>query len=96
MKTIQSIWHKIYPADHSHKWMPLLWLPFMAWFFIDPYWKHASVFSLVMEHRCRPVLHFSLPAGVLAARPHQKHLHRTDDLDGGDSSFLSTQEVWDC
>ncbi len=47
MNTLQSIWHKIYPADHSHKWMPLLWLPFMAWFFVDPYWKHASVFHWI-------------------------------------------------
>ena len=42
MKTIQKIWHAIYPADHEHKWMPLMWLPFMLWFFLDPYWKHAS------------------------------------------------------
>jgi two-component system sensor histidine kinase DesK len=42
MRTIQKIWHKIYPADHEHKWMPLMWLPFMVWFFLDPYWNHAS------------------------------------------------------
>ena len=23
--------------------MPLMWLPFMIWFFLDPYWKHASL-----------------------------------------------------
>ena len=22
--------------------MPLMWLPFMIWFFVDPYWKHAG------------------------------------------------------
>jgi two-component system sensor histidine kinase DesK len=43
MKTIQAIWLKLYPADHEHKWMPLMWLPFMIWFFLDPYWKHASL-----------------------------------------------------
>ncbi len=43
MKTIQSIWQKIYPVDHKHKWMPLIWLPFMIWFFMDPYWKHAGL-----------------------------------------------------
>lgn len=43
MKTLQSIWQKIYPCDHSHKWMPLIWLPFMIWFFMDPYFKHASL-----------------------------------------------------
>src|SRR5450631_2003165 len=42
MTIIQSIWHKLYPADHEHKWMPLMWLPFMIWFFLDPYWKHAG------------------------------------------------------
>ena len=44
MNTIQSIWRKLYPADHEHKWMPLIWLPFMIWFFLDPYWKHAGMF----------------------------------------------------
>jgi two-component system, NarL family, sensor histidine kinase DesK len=47
MNTIQSIWHKLYPADHAHKWMPLMWLPFMIWFFLDPYWKHASLLHWV-------------------------------------------------
>ena len=42
MNTIRAIWHKIYPADHEHKWMPLIWLPFMLWFFLDPYWRHAG------------------------------------------------------
>ena len=23
--------------------MPLMWLPFMIWFFLDPFWKHASL-----------------------------------------------------
>jgi two-component system, NarL family, sensor histidine kinase DesK len=44
METIQAIWRKLYPADHEHKWMPLIWLPFMIWFFLDPFWKHASLF----------------------------------------------------
>jgi two-component system sensor histidine kinase DesK len=43
MNSIQSIWRKLYPADHEHKWMPLIWLPFMIWFFLDPFWKHASL-----------------------------------------------------
>jgi len=43
MKTIQSIWYKIYPSDDEHKWMPLMWLPFMVWFFINPYFKHAGL-----------------------------------------------------
>jgi len=43
MKTIQSIWYRLYPSNAEHKWMPLMWLPFMVWFFIDPYFKHASL-----------------------------------------------------
>jgi two-component system sensor histidine kinase DesK len=43
MTTLQKIWHKIYPTDDEHKWMPLMWLPFMIWFFSDPYWKHATL-----------------------------------------------------
>src|SRR5271157_2750816 len=43
METVQSIWHKLYPVDHEHKWMPLIWLPFMIWFFLDPFWKHAGL-----------------------------------------------------
>jgi len=43
MNTIQYIWRKIYPCDHEHQWMPLMWLPFMLWFFLDPYFKHASL-----------------------------------------------------
>jgi len=42
MTTIQSIWRRLYPTDDEHKWMPLIWLPFMVWFFIDPYWHHGS------------------------------------------------------
>ena len=43
MKTIQKIWYTIYPTNNEHKWAPLMWLPFMLWFFLDPYWKHASL-----------------------------------------------------
>ena len=43
MKAIQAVWRKLYPVDHEHKWMPLMWLPFMIWFFLDPFWKHASL-----------------------------------------------------
>ena len=47
MKTLQSIWHWIYPSDDEHKWMPLMWLPFMFWFFLDPYFKHAGLMHWV-------------------------------------------------
>jgi two-component system sensor histidine kinase DesK len=42
MNTLQAIWWKLYPCDDKHKWQPLMWLPFMVWFFIDPYLKHAN------------------------------------------------------
>jgi two-component system sensor histidine kinase DesK len=43
MKTLHKIWYKLYPTNDEHKWMPLIWLPFMLWFFLDPYWKHADL-----------------------------------------------------
>jgi two-component system sensor histidine kinase DesK len=45
MSTIPKIWFALYPTDDEHKWMPLIWLPFMLWFFINPYWKHAGAFG---------------------------------------------------
>ena len=42
MASLRAIWWKIYPNDDKHRWMPLIWLPFMIWFFVDPiWWKHA-------------------------------------------------------
>ena len=49
MKTVQAIWRKLYPADHEHKWMPLIWLPFMIWFFLGPHWSHASLTYWVLN-----------------------------------------------
>ena len=43
MTTLRAMWQKIYPCDHEHKWMPLIWLPFTLWFFLDPFWKHAGL-----------------------------------------------------
>src|ERR1700761_184407 len=42
MSTLQQIWRTIYPSNDEHKWMALIWLPFMVWFFVDPAWKHAG------------------------------------------------------
>jgi two-component system sensor histidine kinase DesK len=42
MKTLKAIWWKLYPSDDEHRWMPLVWLPFMIWFFVNPFWKHAG------------------------------------------------------
>jgi two-component system sensor histidine kinase DesK len=42
MPTLRAIWWKLYPSDDKHRWMPLIWLPFMVWFFVDPLWKHAG------------------------------------------------------
>jgi two-component system sensor histidine kinase DesK len=43
MPTLRAIWWKLYPNDDKHRWMPLIWLPFMIWFFVDPiWWKHAG------------------------------------------------------
>ena len=40
--TLRAFWWKIYPNEDRHWWMPLIWLPFMVWFFVDPIWKHAG------------------------------------------------------
>jgi two-component system sensor histidine kinase DesK len=42
MSDLRTIWWKIYPQAGRHRWMPLLWLPFMVWFFVDPIWRHAG------------------------------------------------------
>jgi two-component system, NarL family, sensor histidine kinase DesK len=43
MNAIQKIWYKIYPSTDEHKWFPVVWLPFMIWFFIDPiWWQHRT------------------------------------------------------
>src|SRR5271169_63825 len=40
MATLKEIWWKLYPNDDEHRWMPLIWLPFMVWVFVDPLWEH--------------------------------------------------------
>jgi len=43
MNAIQKIWYWIYPSTDEHKWFPVVWLPFMIWFFIDPiWWQHRT------------------------------------------------------
>jgi two-component system sensor histidine kinase DesK len=42
MKTLSEIWWKIYPNNDRHCWMPVIWLPFMVWFFLDPMGKHGG------------------------------------------------------
>jgi two-component system, NarL family, sensor histidine kinase DesK len=42
MDTLRKIWWKLYPSDDEHRWMPLVWLPFMFWFFLDPLWNGSS------------------------------------------------------
>jgi two-component system, NarL family, sensor histidine kinase DesK len=44
MNWLKRLWWRIYPnPDQEHWWMPLMWLPFMFWFFAGPYWKHAGL-----------------------------------------------------
>ncbi len=42
MDSLRKLWWKLYPSDDKYRWMPLIWLPFMVWFFVDPAWKHAG------------------------------------------------------
>lgn len=49
MNIVQKIWYKVYPSDDEHRWMPLMWLPFMIWFFIDPMWRHAGPVTWIVN-----------------------------------------------
>ena len=42
MNKLREIWWKLYPSDDEHRWMALIWLPFMFWFFLDPMWNGGS------------------------------------------------------
>ena len=42
MANLRTIWWRIYPNHARHRWMPIIWLPFMIWFFVDPIWRHAG------------------------------------------------------
>jgi two-component system, NarL family, sensor histidine kinase DesK len=48
MNSLQAIWWKIYPSTDEYKWFPIVWLPFMIWFFIDPIWWHHRTPLLVI------------------------------------------------
>jgi two-component system sensor histidine kinase DesK len=48
MATLKAIWWKLYPNDDDkHRWAPLIWLPFMIWFFVDPASRHTSLLGWV-------------------------------------------------
>jgi two-component system sensor histidine kinase DesK len=42
MSALKTLWNRIYPSEDRHWWMPLIWLPFMIWFFVDPAWNHSG------------------------------------------------------
>jgi two-component system sensor histidine kinase DesK len=39
MNALLRFWYFIYPSTDEHRWMPVIWLPFMIWFFLDPLWN---------------------------------------------------------
>ncbi len=48
MSSLKKIWHKIYPSQDEHRWMAVLWLPFMLWFFVDPiWWDHRTPLLII-------------------------------------------------
>ncbi len=48
MTTLSAIWWKLYPNhDDKHRSAPLIWLPFMVWFFVDPATRHTSLLGWV-------------------------------------------------
>ena len=67
MNTIQSIWHKIYPADHEHQVDAAHLAALHDLVLPRSYWKHASLLHWVVEHARRTVLYLSLPAGLSRA-----------------------------
>jgi two-component system sensor histidine kinase DesK len=43
---IHKIWNRIYPSTDEHKWLAVVWLVFMVWFFLDPLsWNHAGALA---------------------------------------------------
>ena len=43
MNWLKRLWWRIYPnPDKEHWWLPLMWLPFMGFFFAGPHWKQAG------------------------------------------------------
>ena len=43
MERLKKIWWWFYPnTDKEHWWLPLMWLPFMFFFFVGPKWAHAT------------------------------------------------------
>jgi two-component system sensor histidine kinase DesK len=50
MNWLKRLGWRLYPnPDKEHWWMPLIWLPFMFWFFGSPFWNHASPIYLVIN-----------------------------------------------
>ena len=47
MTNLRTIWWRIYPNGERHRWMPLIWLPFMVWFFVDPIVRHVGPLFLI-------------------------------------------------
>ncbi len=65
MTPLKAIWWKLYPSDDEHRWMPLIWLPFMIWFFLNPFWRHAGPLLWIGNTLYGLVLHLVVPVLVL-------------------------------
>ena len=42
MDALKRFCQFIYPSNDEHRWMPVIWLPFMIWFFLDPLWNGSG------------------------------------------------------
>ena len=82
MTTLKTIWWKLYPNDDKHRWMPLIWLPFMIWFFVDPLIEAPWRAGLDRQHGSGAHLHLALPAGVFPSRALPPVEHIGDDGNG--------------
>ena len=74
MADLHTIWWKIYPNDDRHRWMPLIWLPFMVWFFVDPAVEACRAVAMGWQHSVRHLLHLALSAMRFPAPSHASFL----------------------
>ena len=72
MNKLRELWWKIYPnTDKKHCWYPVIWLPFMIWFFVDPALNHRWASGVGRQYSLRPGIHLAVSLFVLASRAAQ-------------------------
>ncbi len=62
--------------------MPLIWLPFMIWFFVNPGWEHAGPLRWIGNTLYGIVFILVVSVLILPPRTASSHCSRCDDRDG--------------